>query len=140
MLSNRRTVRIEWGDCDPAGIVYYPRYFVMFDNATHALIERALGITDYEMTQKYGTVGCPMVETSASFILPSKFGDDIDINTTIQEIGRSSFKVLHRVYKGETLAIEAFETRVWAKRHPDDPNRIKAVPLPLELVERLKTE
>lgn len=31
MLINRRTIRIEWGDCDPAGIVFYPRYFEWFD-------------------------------------------------------------------------------------------------------------
>ena len=35
MLVNRRIVRIEWGDCDPAGIVFYPRYFAMFDASTH---------------------------------------------------------------------------------------------------------
>ena len=35
MFSNRRTVRIEWGDCDAAGIVFYPRYFAMFDASTH---------------------------------------------------------------------------------------------------------
>ena len=34
MASNARTVRIEWGDCDPAGIVFYPRYFAMFDHST----------------------------------------------------------------------------------------------------------
>ena len=44
MLTNRRTVRIEWGDCDPAGIVFYPRYFAMFDHSTVLLIERALGM------------------------------------------------------------------------------------------------
>ena len=41
MLVNRRRVRIEWGDCDPAGIVFYPRYFAMFDASTHALFEAA---------------------------------------------------------------------------------------------------
>ena len=41
-LVNRRDVFIEWGDCDPAGIVYYPRYFVMFDNATVALFAAAV--------------------------------------------------------------------------------------------------
>ena len=40
MLVNTRTVRIEWGDCDPAGIVYYPRYLAFFDACTSALIER----------------------------------------------------------------------------------------------------
>ena len=34
MLSNTRTLRIEWGDCDPAGIVFYLRYFAMFDIST----------------------------------------------------------------------------------------------------------
>ena len=41
MLVNRRTVRIEWGDCDPAGIVFYPRYFAMFDASTSYLFEAA---------------------------------------------------------------------------------------------------
>src|ERR1017187_5514616 len=41
-LRNTRKVRIEWGDCDPAGIVFYPRYFEIFDASTSALFERAL--------------------------------------------------------------------------------------------------
>ena len=44
-FTNSRTVRIEWGDCDPAGIIFYPRYFEIFDASTAALFERALGIT-----------------------------------------------------------------------------------------------
>ena len=38
-FTNTRTVRIEWGDCDPAGIIFYPTYFKIFDNATAALFE-----------------------------------------------------------------------------------------------------
>jgi 4-hydroxybenzoyl-CoA thioesterase len=101
-------------------------------------MNRALGITDYEMTRKYGTIGCPMVETSARFILPSKFGDDVVIESAITEFGRSSFKVAHRLYNGSNLAIEAFETRIWAKRHPEDPSRIKAAPIPAEVKERFE--
>ena len=41
MLTNTRTTRIEWGDCDPAGIIFYPRYFEIFDVSTTMLIERA---------------------------------------------------------------------------------------------------
>ena len=41
MLINRRTIRIEWGDCDPAGIVFYPRYFEWFDACAAALFEDA---------------------------------------------------------------------------------------------------
>ena len=46
MPSNTRTVRIEWGHCDPAGIVFYPRYMEMFDHSTTLLIEQALGKTN----------------------------------------------------------------------------------------------
>jgi 4-hydroxybenzoyl-CoA thioesterase len=48
-FTNSRTVRIEWGDCDPAGIIYYPRYFEIFDASTAAVFERALGITKFQM-------------------------------------------------------------------------------------------
>ncbi len=41
MLVNRRTIRIEWGDCDPAGIVFYPRYFEWFDACSTGLFEAA---------------------------------------------------------------------------------------------------
>ena len=44
MLTNRRDVEIEFGDCDPAGIVYYPNYFRMFDASTAHLFEAALGM------------------------------------------------------------------------------------------------
>ena len=39
MKKNRKEIQVEWGDCDPAGIVYYPRFFEMFDSCTNALFE-----------------------------------------------------------------------------------------------------
>ena len=47
---------------------------------------------------------------------------------------QSSFDVVHRVFKGEALAIEAFETRVLVGRHPDDPGRLKSAPVPEEII------
>jgi 4-hydroxybenzoyl-CoA thioesterase len=44
MFTNNRTTRIEWGDCDPAGIIFYARYFDIFDVSTTMLLERALGM------------------------------------------------------------------------------------------------
>ena len=65
MLVNRRLVRIEWGDCDPAGIVYYPRYFAMFDASTTALIERALGMSKYDYLKAYDFAGRVISTTDA---------------------------------------------------------------------------
>ena len=77
-----------------------------------------------------------MVDTRAKFMIPSSFGDDIVIESHIAKWGRTSFDVEHRVLRGEALAIEGFETRVWAAPHPDDPARIKGAPIPEEVIAR----
>ena len=128
-LVSTREVFIEWGDCDPAGIVYYPRYFVFFDNATVALFAAA-GLAKHEMVKTYGIVGFPMVDTRARFVIPSRWGETITIESRIADWKRSSFDVEHRVLRDGALAIEAWETRVWVGRHPDDPEKIKGQPVP----------
>ena len=137
MLTNRRDVRIVWGDCDPAGIVFYPRYFEMFDTSTTALFERALGMTKFQFVKAYNSVGYPMVDTRARFLLPTRYGDDVVIETTVTEIRRSSFDIRHRLMKDGELAVEGFETRVWVERDPADPDKIKAKPLPPDMVVKL---
>ena len=136
MFSIRRTVRVEWADCDAAGIVFFPRYFEMFDTATHHLFEAA-GWKKAELRAQFDMIGYPMVDTRAKFLAPSSFGDDIIIETRIAALRNSSFDVEHRVWKGETLAIEALDTRVWAGPHPQDPKRLKAQKIPEEVVRRL---
>ena len=133
MLVNRREVQIQWGDCDPANIVYYPRYFAMFDDSTSTLFEVA-GFSKQDLVRKYGLVGIPMVDTRAKFYIPSTYGDWITIETRIESIKRSSFEVKHNVYKGEALAIEGFETRVLVGRDPDNPDKLKSAPFPAEMV------
>ncbi|MBC9880657.1 acyl-CoA thioesterase [Bradyrhizobium sp. INPA01-394B] len=133
MFVNRRDVQIQWGDCDPANIVYYPRYFAMFDDSTSALFEVA-GFSKQDLVRKYGLVGIPMVDTRSKFYIPSTYGDWITIETRIEGIKRSSFEVKHNVYKGEALAIEGFETRVLVGRDPDNPDKLKSAPFPPEMV------
>jgi 4-hydroxybenzoyl-CoA thioesterase len=138
MLTSRHQVTIEWGDCDPAGIVYFPNYFSYFDSSTNALFLRALGFTKYEMMKKYDIVGIPLVDARATFIVPSVFGDVVTIESAIAEIKRSSFRMVHRLLRGETLAVEGHETRVWVGRDPANPEKLKGRPIPPEVVERLK--
>ena len=138
MLVNRREVEIEWGDCDAAGIVFYPRYFAMFDAATAYLLERAIGMKKIAWTQHFGIVGIPMVDTGAKFLVPSRYGDVITIETQATAIRRSSFDIAHRVLKGGVLAIEAHETRVWAGRDPEDASRIKGMAIPEVVVAGLR--
>src|ERR1700690_2094494 len=89
MLTSRHQVTIEWGHCDPAGIVYFPNYFSYFDSSTNALFLRALGFNKYEMLKKYDIVGIPLVDVGARFIVPSVFGDVVTIESTVVETKRS---------------------------------------------------
>src|SRR5215470_12420719 len=88
MFSNRRTVRIEWGHCDPAGIVFYPRYFEMFDHSSVLLLEVALGCDKHELYKTYDFDGYPMVETRARFLIPTRYCDEVAIETTVTEVRR----------------------------------------------------
>src|ERR1700694_4980541 len=135
MFVHRRNVHIQWGDCDPANIVYYPRYFEMFDDSTSILFEAA-GYSKQDLIRKYGLVGIPMVDTRAKFHIASTHGDWISMNSGIESFKRSSFEVTREVCKGEALAIEAFEPRVLVGRHPDDPARLKSAPFPEEIIAR----
>jgi 4-hydroxybenzoyl-CoA thioesterase len=137
MLTNTRRTRVEWVDCDPAGIIFYPRYFEIFDTSTTALFERALGMNKIAYLKHYGFAGYPMVSANASFHLPTRFGDEISIETKVAEFGRSSFKIEHRLTKGDALAVESFETRVWAIREPAT-KRLKSHPIPPEVLARLQ--
>ena len=140
MPSNARTVRIEWGDCDPAGIVFHPRYFAMFDHSTTLLIERALGMRKRQMQEAYPFSGYPMVENRARFLKPTRYGDEVVIETRVTAVRRSSFDLTHRLSRDGELAVEGFETRVWVVADPSRPGGFKAQSLPPEVAARLADE
>lgn len=132
MLINRRTIRIEWGDCDPAGIVYFPRYFEYFDACTVALFERA-GFRKQEMLQTFQIAGIPVVDVNTRFIQSSTFGDDVVVESCVTKWGNSSFVVQHRLLKDDVLAAECFETRVWVARRQGDTTKLEATRVPEEV-------
>src|SRR5438094_9540793 len=136
MLVNRRTLRIEWGQCDPAGIVFYPQYLIIFDTRPGWRSERT-GLTATAMRKKYRIVGMPIVEVGARFILPCRFDDEIVVESEVGEWGRSSFTVRHRILKAGELALDGFEKRVWAAPHPERPGAIQAQPVPAEIIASL---
>src|ERR1700704_3597191 len=134
MLTNTRTLRVQWGDCDPAGIVFYPRYFEWFDASTIMLFEKATGMTKIKMLEKYGGAGLALLEARAVFKVASHYGEDIDIETRVTEFRRSSFFVEHKVTKAGVLALEGFETRLWTVRDANDNKRLRSGTLPPEVL------
>ena len=121
---------VEFGDCDPAQIVFYPNFFRWMDAATLRFF-RACGVASWkEMEASTGIIGAPLVDASARFIRPASYGDMIDVETTIVTLLGKSFVMRHLIRREGELLVEGREVRVFARRHPDDPKRIQAVPMP----------
>jgi 4-hydroxybenzoyl-CoA thioesterase len=122
--------RVEFGDCDPAQIVFYPNFFRWMDAASLQFFV-ACGMPPWrELAQSDGIIGTPIVDVSAKFLRPATYGDAIDIETSIIEWRDTSFVTRHIIRRAAEILVEGQEVRIFARRHPDDPMRIQAVRLP----------
>ena len=130
----RKQLTIEWGQCDPAGIVFNSRFFEMFDASTWRMFEAALGVKPHELAGAFGIMGIPLVDVRANFVKAVKFGDVVDITSRVREFRRSSFDVEHLLSVAGELAVEGGETRVWAARSKEDPEKIGATAIPGEVI------
>lgn len=128
-----RTVRIEWGQCDPAGIVYAPRFLDIFGESTILLFEAAGLPPKRDMLREMNVAGYPMVDVSARFLSPCSYGDEVLVEAAAPEFGGSSFTVAHRLSLGERLCVECTEKRVWTVPAPDRPGGLKAERVPDEV-------
>jgi 4-hydroxybenzoyl-CoA thioesterase len=136
MLIHRTDIRIEWGDCDPLGIVFFPRYFEYFDACTNALFHGALGLKKAEMLRHYKIAGIPLVQASCNFLAPSSFGDVVHVDSCVTNWGKSSFTVLHKLFREQILAVEGMEKRVWTVRLAGVASQIKGQAIPKEVIEK----
>ncbi len=136
MIVTRRERHVEWGDCDPARIVFNPRFFEWFDAQTASIFED-VGLSKRDLLQRPDFDGFPLVETRARFHRPVRFGDVVTIESKIAAVRTSSFDVEHRVTNAGELATEGFETRVWTIRDPHDPDRLRSHPIPADVLARL---
>ena len=121
---------VEFGDCDPAQIVFYPNYFRWMDAASLRFF-RACGVA----TWREMGVGTPLVDASARFLRPASYGDAIDVETSMIVLLGKSFVMKHTIRRGDEILVNGREIRVFARRHPDDPKRIQAVPVPVSIRE-----
>jgi 4-hydroxybenzoyl-CoA thioesterase len=131
---NTLPLSIEWAHCDPAGIVWNPRFFEFFDTGTWTLFQSVLGIPRAKLNSHFGLLGLALVESGANFTVPLAFGDQAEIESEVTEFKRSSFTVAHRITKNGKLCVDGLEKRVWAVPHPDDPQRMTTKPIPEEVI------
>jgi len=125
---------VRFGDCDPAGIVYFPRFFDFFHQAMESWFS-AIGF-HYDEVIVGRRIGFPAVHTEADFRGPSRFGERIDVELRVTSIGRSSIRFGYAV-RGEG---ESGEPRVVGATvcvvmdlDPDSPHHRRGIALPDDL-------
>jgi 4-hydroxybenzoyl-CoA thioesterase len=121
-------VRIEWGDTDPARIVFYPNYFRWFDAACHQMFDEVGYNKNILLNTGYS--GMPIVEAHAEFKRPGLYSDRIEVEVEATEIKEKSVRFVYRVTRDGELLLTGSEQRILTRPHPDDPKRLQAVALP----------
>ncbi|MDB5874436.1 MAG: 4-hydroxybenzoyl-CoA thioesterase [Ramlibacter sp.] len=125
------TQKVEFGDCDPARIVWFPNFFRWVDAASrHFFVE--CGVPHWSETEKtLGVIGTPLVDTRAKFIKTATYGDVLQIHTAIAEWRGKSFVQRYRVMKDGELIMECEEVRIFAGAR--EGGGIRALPIPQEI-------
>jgi YbgC/YbaW family acyl-CoA thioester hydrolase len=106
-------VQLQWGECDPAGIIFYPTYFRWFDAATWHLFAQA-GYDARRMRAEH--LAMPLVAADCQFKHPAQQQDRAEVRSHILRWGVKSFLVGHDVVREDgALLAQGTETRVWGR-------------------------
>ena len=123
-------VEVMFGDCDPAGIVFFPNFSKWMDaSSLNFFVQRGVP-TWRDLYKTTGIIGTPLLEINTRFISPATYGERLRVQTSILEWRSKVFIQKHIVKRGDTLICEGTETRAFCIRDPDDPTRIKAIAVP----------
>ena len=123
--------QVQWGDCDPAGIIFYPTYFRWMDAATWAFMD-AVGYGAKRMRAERRSM--PLVSADCQFLHPAEQGDSCEVRSHMARFGGKSFVVVHEVLLADGTALaKGSETRVWARHSGSPGSRIKGEVITEEL-------
>jgi 4-hydroxybenzoyl-CoA thioesterase len=109
MIATKTSVPVSFGDCDPAGIVFYPNILRWCDAAFHTHLRPVGGHAD--LCARFQAEGIGLVESTARFQSPLRDGDLLEIDTWVSDWGRRTLTVTHKGSVGGNAAFEVTEVR-----------------------------
>lgn len=86
----RQSVMVHFSHCDPAGMVFFPQYFVMLNNLVETWFTQGLGI-NYAALISTRRIGLPTVSLQSEFVAPSRMGETLDFELQVARLGQKSF-------------------------------------------------
>lgn len=126
VMAWERQHRIRFADCDPAGIVFFPQYFVLLNGLVEDFITDGLGIS-YAGLIAQRRIGLPIVHLSCDFTAVSRLGDEVMLGLTVERIGGSSLALRFGCRAGPDARLSSRQVLVAtdldthrARRLPDD--------------------
>lgn len=130
----RHPIEVRWGDCDPAGIVYFPRFFERFHDAMERWFEVELGMR-YDALIMGRRLGLPAVHTEADFRVPCRFGERLVVELRVPRLGRTSLELAYRVSSPSEAEPRLTGLTICALMDldPNRPTHARAVPWPEDL-------
>jgi 4-hydroxybenzoyl-CoA thioesterase len=85
-----RPMRIRFSHCDPAGIVFFPQYMVMFNALLEDWFTEGMGL-GYAALVAQRRIGTPTVSLQCDFTAISRMGDEVTLGLSVLRIGGASF-------------------------------------------------
>jgi 4-hydroxybenzoyl-CoA thioesterase len=135
MKTHVHRVMVQFGHCDPAGIVFFPNFSRWMDESSLGFF-MACGVPPWrELVKTRGIIGTPLLEIHTRFLKSATYGQTIEVHTSVEAWGRKTFRHRHRIVRGDELLCEGTETRAFCIRHPDDPERIQAIAVPEDILQ-----
>lgn len=125
--SHKYNIQVDWGDCDPAGIVFYPNFYRWMDKGFWLLFG-SRGLTLGTLRERYKTLGGPLVDTGATFIQPVQPGEILTVNSLVQHWGTKSFRIEYKFARQTLPVATGFEVRVWGTLEKDGSITSSAIP------------
>lgn len=126
----KKSCMIRFAHCDPAGIVFHPNFFVLFNGLTEDWFREGMQLP-WERMSELGVL-IPVVSVHSDFFKPFTIGDQGEMRLWVSHIGNSSFTVEIEFYKGEALHVKCREVMVCI-----EPVSRKSTPIPEKLRERM---
>ena len=136
MIANTMQVKVRWGDADPAGIAFYPRFYEWYDLGTETLFA-SIGLPFPETFERHGIVGVPIVESGSTFLSPARWADVLTIRSSVAWVKDKTFRVEHEVAIGERPCARGFEVRAWVLRPAAPGGALHAGSIPADIRQRL---
>lgn len=107
----KRDRLIRFSDCDPAGIVFYPQYFVMFNGLVEDWFNDGLEL-GYQRTVIERRIGLPTVRLEADFKAVSAMGDWVELSLDVERLGQRSLTLQLRCVGREDASVRMLMRQV----------------------------